>query len=241
MLPNPTALRFASAINWCVTHDARVINISWFTAPSGVLTTAIDNAWAAGVVLCAAAGNQDTVPVVFPASDPSCIAVGAIDQVDRRKSLTSPDGEQWASAQGPELDVCAPGVQLWSTDMQAAAGWNDNNGGPKRWMGVNYSQSGDASGDYFALMGGTSGATPHVSGLAALVMLRFPSLTNTQVRELIESTCTKISPAQYGYAVVAGHPNGTWHQEVGYGLIDAYAALMHADAPPPAPSGLQIG
>src|SRR6185436_19118842 len=67
VLPNPTAVRYASAINWCVAHSTKVINISWFTTPSAVLTTAIDNAWAAGVVLCAAAGNQDTLPVLFPA------------------------------------------------------------------------------------------------------------------------------------------------------------------------------
>jgi len=247
VLPNPTSARFASAINWCVAHGARVINISWFTAPSNILKAAIDNAWAAGVVLCAGAGNQmgpnedGTIPVVFPASYPPCIAVGAIDQVDRRKRQTSPDGEHWASAHGPELDVCAPGVKLWSTDIQATDGWNDNGGTAKLWMGVNYPSSGDASGDYFALMGGTSGATPHVSGLAALVMLKDSSLSNQQVRDLIESTCTKISPTRYAYAIVAGHPNGTWHPEVGYGLIDAHAALTHCNAPPGAPSNLRVG
>jgi len=236
VLPNPTASRFAAAINWCVAKGARVINMSWSAGhPSAVVEGAIDNAWAAGVVLCAAAGNQmgpveepRFEGVVFPATHPRCIAVGATDRINRRKSQASADAEQWASCFGPELDVCAPGVQLWSTDIQGNGGWNDNGGGPKTWMFVNYPSCGDANGDYFSLMGGTSGATAHVSGLAALLMLENPTLTNQQVRDIIEKTCTKISPAVYAYANVAGHPNGTWHNEVGYGLINAHAALKCA-------------
>jgi Subtilase family len=236
VLPNPTASRFAAAINWCVAQRARVINMSWSAGlPSAAVESAIDNAWAAGVVLCAAAGNQMGAvedprfeSVVFPASYPRCIAVGATDRKDRRKSQASLDGEQWASSFGPELDVCAPGVKLWSTDIQGNVGWNDNGGGAKLWMGVNYASSGDTNGDYFSLMGGTSGATAHVSGLAALLMLKNPALSNQQVRDVIEKTCTKISPLVYAYANVAGHPNGTWHNEVGYGLINALAALKCA-------------
>jgi len=229
VLPNPTASRFAAAINWCVTQGARVINMSWWAPPSGVIGSAIDNAWAAHVVLCAAAGNNPpATSLVFPATHPRCIAVGAADRINRRKSLASPDGEQWESLFGPGLAVCAPGVRLWSTDIQGNGGLNDNGGGAKPWQGVNYPSCGDANGDYFALWGGTSGATPHVSGLAALLMLKYPVLSNQQVRDIIEKTCTKISPAVYAYSNVAGHPNGTWHSEVGYGLINAIAALKCA-------------
>src|SRR5262249_26992304 len=105
---------------------------------------------------------------------------------------------------------------------------NDSGGGPKTWMGVNYTSSGDASGDYFALMGGTSGATAHVSGLAALLTLCNPALSNQQVRDIIERTCTKIRPDVYAYAADPGHPNGTRHREVGYGLINAQSALTCA-------------
>jgi Subtilase family len=233
VLPNPTASRFAAGINWCVAHGARVINLSWWAARSSIIETALDNAWAAGVVLCAAAGNNPpAASLVFPASHSRCIAVGATDRDNRRKSRTSPDGEQWESLFGPELDVCAPGVQLWATDIQGNGGWNDNGGGAKTWMGVNYRSCGDAAGDYFSLMGGTSGATAHVTGLAALLLLKYPTLTNQQVRDIIEKTCAKVSPGVYAYANVAGHPNGTWHSEVGHGLINAHAALKCAGRVP---------
>jgi hypothetical protein len=229
VLPNPSASRYAAAINWCVTQGARVINMSWWATPSQVIESAINNGWMAGVVLCAAAGNNPPAnSLVFPATHPRCIAVGATDRINRRKSQASPDGEHWESMFGPDLDVCAPGVRLWSTDVQGNGGWNDNGGGAKTWMGVNYASCGDSKGDYFALMGGTSGATAHVSGLAALLMLENPALTNQQVCDIIEKTCTKISPLVYAYANVAGRPNGTWHGEVGYGLINAHAALKCA-------------
>ena len=232
VLPPPMASRLAAGINWCVAHGARVVNISWFAPESPLIAAAIDNAWAAGVVLCAAAGNGGTVAtadsIVFPATHPRCIAVGAIDQRDQRKTRASPDGEQWASACGPALAVCAPGVGLWSTDIQGRAGWNNNGGGPMTWMGVNYTSSGDASGDYFALMGGTSGATAQVTGLAALLAARQPALSNQEIRDVIERTCIKISPDVYAFADDPAHPNGTWHREVGYGLVNAPAALTDA-------------
>jgi hypothetical protein len=96
------------------------------------------------------------------------------------------------------------------------------------WSCVNYPSTGDTQGDYVSLFNGTSAATPHVAGLAALIMSVNPTLTNQEVRDLIESTCDKISPALYPYATTAGRPNGTWHQEVGYGRINANRAVSGA-------------
>ena len=236
VFPNPTNSRLAAAINWSNTNGAKVINMSWGGgAPSALITTAINNAWAAGIVLCAATGNQygavevASIPVIYPATLANCIAVGASDKNDQRKRQASADGERWASHWGPEIDVVAPGVNIWSSDPLAAAGWNSNSGGPMNWQGVSYPSCGDASGNYFALMGGTSGATPHVAGLAALLMLKYPTLTNQQVRDIIERSCDKVSPALYAYANDAAHPNGTWHTQVGYGRINAQKALTYAD------------
>ena len=53
--------------------------------------------------------------------------------------------------------------------------------------------------DYFARFNGTSSATPHVAGVAALLLSFRPSLTNVQLRQIIESTCDKISPNLYTY------------------------------------------
>ena len=54
------------------------------------------------------------------------------------------------------------------------------------------------------------------------------TLSNLQVRNFIESTCAKVSPVLYPYAITPGRPNGTWHQEMGYGRINAQAALAAA-------------
>ena len=63
---------------------------------------------------------------------------------------------------------------------------------------------------------GTSFATPQISGVAALMLSVNPSLTPEQIRTTIQNTCTK--PTGYSYS------NG-WNSEVGYGLLDAYAAI----------------
>lgn len=98
---------------------------------------------------------------------------------------------------GTELDVVAPGDNILSTIL--------NNGiGNKR---------------------GTSMATPHVSGIAALILSVNPSLTGQQVRNIIESTCNKNIA---NFTVTQTRPNGTWNNQVGYGLVNAYAAVQAA-------------
>jgi serine protease len=62
---------------------------------------------------------------------------------------------------------------------------------------------------------GTSMATPHVSGVAALVMQANGTLTNVEVRELLNATATDL-----------GDPG--WDQYYGNGLVDAQAAIEEA-------------
>ncbi len=86
------------------------------------------------------------------------------------------------------------------------------------------------AGDYCSDFGGTSAATPHVAGVAALVLSVNPCLTYEEVIEILESTCTKIRPDLYTYGSNPDHPNGTWNNEVGYGLVNAYEALLLAQS-----------
>lgn len=70
---------------------------------------------------------------------------------------------------------------------------------------------------------GTSMACPHVAGIAALVIQRNPYLTSDQVNAVIESSAKKIGSIPYN----PGYENGTWNTEFGYGLADAYNAVIN--------------
>ena len=71
---------------------------------------------------------------------------------------------------------------------------------------------------------GTSFAAPHVSAIAALILSVAPQLTGAQVVHLIQQSAQKISNYNFSYA--ADINDGTWNSEIGYGLVDAYAALV---------------
>ena len=73
-------------------------------------------------------------------------------------------------------------------------------------------------------------AAPHVSRIAALILSRNPNLTRQQVNTIIESTAQKVGG--YPYAYTSGHHNGTWYEQVGYGLVNAYAAVQAACTTP---------
>ena len=107
-----------NAINYAVSIGAKVINMSFggvFSIPVSLITSgvvqalrnAIFNAYQAGVVVVAAAGNDNRdVEVVAPAALEHVITVGGTDQNDQRYTQSN---------YGDELDVAAPGVDILST------------------------------------------------------------------------------------------------------------------------------
>ena len=106
----------------------------------------------------------------------------------------------WGSNYGTGLDVMAPGTNIMTTTLH----------------------------NQYIENSGTSFACPHASGLAALILSINPELTNVEVNDIIESTSRKIHSDSYIYGSVADRPNGTWNNEMGYGLIDATAAVRAA-------------
>ena len=139
----------------------------------------------------------------FLAKHPNVISVGSINPCGERVVFgTHCDlSSSYNSCYGDSLDVVAPGIHIPTTEI---------------------------SDGYTTNFAGTSSAAPHVAGVAALVLSVNPCLTREEVKYVIESTCTKIRPDLYSYATNPDHPNGTWNIEVGYGLVNAYAAVQLA-------------
>ena len=66
-------------------------------------------------------------------------------------------------------------------------------------------------------------AFPHVAGVAALILSVNPYLSQKEVHDIIERTATKLP--NYDFSNISGHSNGTWNNEVGYGMVNAIAAM----------------
>lgn len=77
-------------------------------------------------------------------------------------------------------------------------------------------------GNAIGTMSGTSMAAPHVAGVAALILERNPSLSMTAVREIIGKSAKKVGTYLYD----TNKEYGSWNERYGYGLIDAYNAVI---------------
>ena len=69
-------------------------------------------------------------------------------------------------------------------------------------------------------------AAPHASAIAALILSVNPSLTDKEAVDIIEKTSMKAGG--YNYTNHSGRTNGTWNNEMGYGICNAYAAVLAA-------------
>jgi thermitase len=102
----------ADGLVWAADHGAGVMNISLqYSVDSTPLHDAVRYAAGAGATLVAAAGNNGSSGVAYPARWDEVIAVGSLDQSDAPAATTGV---------GPEVDVAAPGVDVLSTiDLDA--------------------------------------------------------------------------------------------------------------------------
>ena len=107
------------------------------------------------------------------------------------------------------VHVVAPGREIWTTDVTGG----------------------------YTCVSGTSFAAPHVSGIVALIWATDPDLSVWRVRNIIEQTTRKIGGNTYGVDPL--RLNGLWNQFVGYGLVNAYAAVSAVSRP--APTAPNIG
>lgn len=204
VVPNISA-QLACGINWAVANGADVINNSWGDQGGALYGQLYSPALESAILnaMTNGRGGKGTL-IVFAAGNYG--GGGAImdypgtfnDNILTVGSITASGSRSSFSGYGTKLDVVAPGSNILST------------------VATNTTAS----------MNGTSMAAPHVTGLVALILSANPCLTGQQVRDIIESTSQKIPG--YVYSATAGRSNGTWNNQLGYGLIDAYAAVQRA-------------
>ena len=215
-----TWANMSDAFNWArSTGGAEILSNSWgWNNPSAMFDNAVTNALTLGrgglgCVVLFSAGNDNLAALIYPKnSNEDLVIVGAMSPCGQRKSPTSCDGENWwGSNRGQGLNVMAPGVIISTTDRQGANGYNAAAG---------------VAGNYTAGFNGTSSACPHAAGVAALILSVNPCLTQDQVEDIMDRTARKVGG--YAYTNGALNPNGTWNTEMGYGLLDAEAAVQMA-------------
>jgi subtilisin family serine protease len=173
--------------------DVAAVNCSWGSSNTGGIAAAVANLQAHDVLVVCAAGNSNTTANAtngnYLCEIPGVLAVGATDSLGVGASFSS---------FGPNVDLAAPGVHVLSTYSP-----NMDDGVP--------------DGDYVALLDGTSMASPHVVGAAAVLESYNPSLTAAAKAALLVG---------HTKAFAAGNTKA-----LGTGILDLAAALAAAPTP----------
>ncbi len=150
-----------------------VINMSWGSAhPSKLIKDALDYAIDMGVLPVAAAGNDSTEKLNYPAAYEGVLTVGASNSHDEVTRF---------STYGEHLDVVAPGEDILSlraegTDMYSEDGFPDRHIVDERYY----------------LANGTSMAAPCAAGVAAYILAASPGISVTRVKEMITQSADDV-------------------------------------------------
>jgi subtilisin family serine protease len=189
-----------------VRSDAKVANLSlgWSEISHGwvcdnadcVLCQAADNTVRLGVAVVVAAGNEGTAAgpgqfnIRHPGAARRVITVAAVDKAKQLANFSSiGPGSGRLSAASPiritKPDLAGPGVDIMSSVV----------------------------GGGFTAFNGTSMASPHVAGVAALVLEKYPRMKPIVLKKLLEESSEDLQYAP---------------TEIGYGLVNPLAALMYS-------------
>lgn len=200
-------------LQWLIDNKAkyniRIVNISVGTSTknkadeNSLLVRGVDALWDAGIVVVVAAGNNGPGPMSIstPGISRKVITVGSSD--DRITVELFGSKRTDYSGRGPTVscikkpDIVAPGSNIVSC------------GTMKNYQRFRYNLQNNQKGDHLSLMytakSGTSMATPLVSGAIALLLSKYPNMTNKEVKLKLRES-----------AVDLGYP---WSKQ-GWGLLN---------------------
>jgi subtilisin family serine protease len=199
----------AAGIVYAVKHGAKIINLSLGGLdPSALETRAVRYAQRRGVLVVAAAGNEfrDGNPVEYPAALLQPKGSDGRGGGGLSVGASTLKGERaYFSNTGSYVSLVAPG----DTVFAALSGYSDWSRAPLPGSSVGV----------YGFSSGTSFSTPEVAGAAALVWAANPALSAQQVATILKRTAS-------------GH--GTWNPSVGFGVLDAGAAVVLAPTIAPA-------
>ncbi|MCH7699966.1 MAG: S8 family serine peptidase [Chloroflexi bacterium] len=208
----------ADGFVWATDNGADVINYSAGGGHSSTKETAVNYVLSHGVVLVAAAGNDNTSSLGCPACYPGVLAVGATDFAQNR----APYSTFGCGRDGHCLDVVAPGGNT-------GADLNDDgfaDGVLQQTFARACGQPGppDFTAFVYCFFQGTSMATPHVTAAAALLLDLNSALTVQNVGDCLRITALDLGTTGYD-------------TEYGHGLIQVKDSLdTCAGGPPPSPT-----
>jgi len=208
-------------------HPARVLNLSLGSAPaqSGVCPASYQSVMTqltnAGVVVVAAAGNDEGLAVEVPGNCPGVIAVGGLRHTGTKVGYANV---------GPEVALSAPAGNCVNTSgaciYTIITATNSSTQAPSAG-GYTYTNTSN-----YAL--GTSFSTPMVAGAAALMLSVNSALSPSQVKSLLQSSARAFPSSLQGVAA-CHEPNGVTQDEClcttttcGAGMLDVTAAVAAA-------------
>jgi len=186
----------AQAVALAVADGANVINLSLGgTDYSQAMYDSIQDAWNANVVIVAGAGNNSSTQPFYPAAYDNVLSVAAYDEDHARAAFSN---------YGSWVDISAPGNVIMSTYPMWACGASASPGdiGCYTWMS------------------GTSMATPHVSGAAALVWSRGDVVSNAQVVDILLQSADPRGVNRHRLSNWTIHGGLNLHDAMSYGVTN---------------------
>ncbi|MFI8763369.1 S8 family peptidase [Streptomyces sp. NPDC053792] len=175
-----------AGMQWAAESGADVVNMSlgdtYPTDGSDPMSQMVDALSAQyGTLFVIAAGNAGPESISAPGAAAAALTVAATDKQDRLASFSSTGPLAYSGAMKP--DIAAPGVDITAPRSQEMT---------------------DGGEGLYRTLSGTSMATPHVVGAAAILAQRHPDWTGAQLKEHLMSTAKGLGDAYSPYEVGTG-------------------------------------